>query len=137
VLAHDPQFSELDAMDPFAFELAVVDLLQVLGFEDVERLGAAGNGARILATEDGERIGVQVRRQSSAVGAGAVRELVDGMKEHDCSRGLVITNSFFSRQAIERAQASGIELWDRRALADFVESEPSRGHQARDKRSAA
>jgi restriction system protein len=137
VLAHDPQFSELDAMDPLAFELAVVDLLQVLGFEDVERLGESSNGARILAMEEGERIGVQVRRQSSPVGAGVVRELVDGMKEHDCARGLVITNSHFSPQAVECAETSGIELWDRKVLAELVEGEAPRAHQGRDKRSAA
>jgi restriction system protein len=105
VFAADPRFDEIDAMDGTAFELAIVDLLQVLGYDNVERIGGFEKGADILATEEGERIAVQVKRHSTAVGIGAVRQLIDGMKRYGCSRGLVITNSFFTEPAIECAQA--------------------------------
>jgi HJR/Mrr/RecB family endonuclease len=123
VLAADPRFEEIDAMEGKAFELAVVDLLQVLGYDDVERVGGFDKGADILATDEGERIAVQVKRHATAVGIGAVRQLIDGMKRYDCSRGLVITNSFFTEPAIECAQAWDIELWDRSVLSDFVEGD--------------
>lgn len=122
-------------MDGKTFELAVVDLLQVLGYDDVQRIGGLDEGAGILAVEAGEQIAVQARRCSLAVGVGAIRQLLDGMNRHGCSRGLAITNGVFTEQAIEYASASGVELWDRTVLGELVEAQPPREDRAR--RSAA
>ena len=126
MLAPDPRFSEIDAMDGTTFELSVVDLLQVLGYEDVERIGGFEEGTDILATDEGERIAVQAQRQSTPVGISAVRALIEGMKRCGCTKGLVITNSFFTEQAIELADLCRIELWDRKVLSDLVEGEEPR-----------
>lgn len=123
MLVHDPRFAAIDAMDGRSFELAVVDLLQLLGYEDVERVGGFDKGADVLATFEGERIAVQVKRHSSAVRIGAVRQVIDGVKRYGCSRGLVVTNSFFTEQAIECAEVHGVELWDRKVLSDYVDGE--------------
>jgi restriction endonuclease Mrr len=123
VLLPDPRFEEIDRMQGLAFELALVDLLELLGYEDVERVGGFDKGADILATDEGERIAVQAKRRSSSVGISAVRQLIDGRKRYGCARGLVITNSFFTEQAIECAREWEIELWDRKVLAEFVEGE--------------
>lgn len=123
MLAHDPRFSAIDSMDGTSFELAVVELLGLLGFEDVERIRGFDKGADVLATYEGERVAVQVKRRSSAVRIGAVRQVLDGLKRYGCSRGLVITNSFFTKQARECAEFHGIDLWDRKVLSDFVDGE--------------
>jgi HJR/Mrr/RecB family endonuclease len=123
VLAPDPRFHVIDAMNGTTSELAVVDLLEMLGYDDVERIGGFDKGADIVATDEGERIAVQVKRRSSAAGISAARQLIDGKKRYGCSRGLVITNNFFTEQAIECAQSWEIELWDRKVLSDFVEGE--------------
>ena len=122
----DPRFAEIDAMDGSTFELSVVDLLQVLGYEDVERIGGFDEGADILATDEGERIAVQAKRHSTPVGISAVRRLIEGMKRCGCTKGLLITNSFFTEQAIELAEVCRIELWDRKVLSDLVEGEEPR-----------
>ena len=81
-----------------------------------------GFGHRLHPYE-GERIAVQVKRHSSAVRIGAVRQVIDGVTRYGCSRGLVVTNSFFTEQAIECAGVHGVELWDRKVLSDFVDGE--------------
>lgn len=103
------------------FEEALVELFELLGHECVERIGGWDKGADIVYVADGQRVGVQAKRKSSSVGIDAVRQLIDGMKRYDCSRGLVVTNSFFSEQAVECAAAWEIELWDRRVLAQWLE----------------
>jgi HJR/Mrr/RecB family endonuclease len=123
VLSQDPRFKEIDAMDGASFELALVDLLGLLGYQDVERTDHFDKGADILATDEGSRIAIQAKRHSSAVGISAIRQVIDGVKRYDCSRALVITNSYFTQQAIECAEAHGVELWDRKVLADFLEGD--------------
>lgn len=124
MLAPDPRFAELDALDGRSFELALVELFKLLGYQEVTHIGGYDKGADITFARDGKRVGVQAKRYSAAVGIDAVRQLVDGMKRYQCDAGLVVTNSFFTEQARECAQEWGIELWDRQVLADFVDGEP-------------
>ncbi|MDE3025955.1 MAG: restriction endonuclease, partial [Acidobacteriota bacterium] len=91
MLAPDPRFEQIDAMDGRDFETAVAELLEMLGYEDVERTPFFDKGADILATHDGVRVAVQVKRWSSAVNVDAVRQLVDGIRQYGCDRGLLVT----------------------------------------------
>lgn len=110
-------------MEGGEFERALAELFELLGYE-VELIGGFDKGADLVITMDGERTGVQAKRYSNAVGITAVRQLIDGMKRYDCARGLVVTNSFFTEQAIECAEAWEIDLWDRRELANYVDGTP-------------
>jgi restriction system protein len=123
VLPADPRFAVLDSMDGPDFERALAELFELLGYE-VELIGGYDKGADLVITKDGERTGVQAKRYSNAVGIAAVRQLIDGMKRYGCTRGLVATNSFFTEQAIECAEAWEIDLWDRRELANYVDGAP-------------
>ena len=122
VLPNDPRFSRIDAMDGPEFERAVAELFELLGY-DVELIGGYDKGADLVITRDGERTGVQAKRYSSAVPIDAVRQLIDGMRRYECTRGVVVTNSFFTEPAIECAESWEIDLWDRRDLANYVNGE--------------
>ncbi len=123
MLAPDPRFVEIDEMDGTAFELALVELFEILGYDDVERIGGYDKGADIVIVKEGERTAVQAKRHSSGVRIDAVRQLVDGMRRYNCPRGLVVTNSFFTEPAVECAEAWGIDLWDRSMLSRFLEGD--------------
>lgn len=123
MLAPDPRFERIDGLDGREFESAVVDLLQLLGFEQVEHIGGFDKGADIVAVRDGVRTAVQVKRWSTAVDLKSVRQLVDGTHRYGCTAGLLVTNSFLTEPALECAEAWNIEVWDRHTLADFLDGE--------------
>jgi hypothetical protein len=124
MLAPDPRFEQIDAMDGLEFEAAVAGLLRLLEFEQVQRIGGFDKGADIVAVRDGQRIAVQAKRWSTPVNLNAVRQLVDGVRQYNCTRGLLVTNSFLTTPAIECAETWDIEVWDRRRLADFLDGDP-------------
>lgn len=125
MLAPDPRFEQIDAMDGRDFETAVAELLEMLGYEDVERTPFFDKGADILATHDGVRVAVQVKRWSSAVNVDAVRQLVDGIRQYGCDRGLLVTSSYLTGPAERTAKTWDIEIWDRKMLGDYLDGEPS------------
>jgi hypothetical protein len=110
-------------MSGVEFEQALAELFELLGYE-VESSEHYDKGADLVITKDGEPTGVQAKRCSGSVGIDAVRQLIDGRKRYDCTRGLVVTNSFFTEQAIECAEAWEVDLWDRRELANYVDGTP-------------
>ncbi len=110
-------------MDGPEFEKTLAQLFELLGYE-VQRIGGYDKGADLVVTRNGERTAVQAKRSSTSVGITAVRQLLDGRTRYDCSRGLVVTNSFFTEKAVECADVHSIDLWDRRKLGDFVVGEP-------------
>jgi hypothetical protein len=123
MLAPDPRFTEIDGLDGAAFEAALAQLFELLGY-DVEHIGGFDKGADLILTQDGLRTAVQAKRWSTGVGIEAVRQLLDGMKRYTCDNGIVVTNSFFTEPAVECAGFHGIGLWDRWKLAEFVDGEP-------------
>jgi hypothetical protein len=124
MLAPDPRFNEIDAMDGLEFEAAIADLLRLLEFEQVDRVGGFDKGADIVAVRDGERIAVQVKRWSTPVDLKAVRQLIDGIRQYDCERGLLVTNNFLTPPAMQCTETWSIEVWDRRRLAEYLEGDP-------------
>ena len=59
---------------------------------------------------------VQAKRYKGKVGVAAVQQVIAGTKYYNCKYGMVITNSFFTKNAWELAKKSGITLWDRNVL---------------------
>jgi hypothetical protein len=123
MLAPDPRFDVIDGLDGREFEAALVNLFELMGYE-VEHIGGFDKGADLVVTLDGVRTAVQAKRWSTAVGIDAIRQLIDGIKRYQCDRGIAVTNSFFTEQAIECATEWEIELWDRRKLSEFVDGDP-------------
>lgn len=119
----DPRFAAIDAMDGPEFEQTLAELFEILGY-DVERIRGFDKGADLVVTMDGERTAVQAKRYSTAVGIKAVRQLLDGRTRYDCVHGLVVTNSFFTEQAIECADVHKISLWDRDKLSEYLDGNP-------------
>jgi hypothetical protein len=101
--------SALAEMDPQAFEHLIANLLNTLGFEDVEVTSYSGDGGidvRAILTVGGVtdvRTAVQVKRWAKNVPGRTVRELRGGLGPHE--RGLIITLSDFTPDARSEAQA--------------------------------
>jgi HJR/Mrr/RecB family endonuclease len=123
MFAPAPRFQRLDSLAGRSLELALVECFELLGFEEVSHIGGYDKGTEIVALREGERLAIQAKRQSSRVAIGAVRQLIDGIRRYECDKGLAATNSYVTPPAIECAEGSGIELWDRRTIAEFPDGD--------------
>ena len=73
-------------------------------------------GADLILTKGKQHICVQAKRYSSSVGNKAIQEVCAAMKYYKCNKGMVVTNSYFTQNAINLAKANNIELWDRKKI---------------------
>lgn len=114
------QLTDLDRMSGERFEEYLEILFERLGYDAVttERFD---KGADLLLTKEGIRTAVQAKcRAEERVGVEAVRAVIAALRPYRCSRGMVVTNGYFTRPAQQTAKDNGIELWDRDALAELI-----------------
>jgi HJR/Mrr/RecB family endonuclease len=100
------------------------ELLDLLGWDALERTARFDKGADIVGVREGVRTAVQVKRRSNAVRIDAVRQLADGGR-HECDAGLLVTNSYLTPPALESAARWRIEVWDRQVLAEYAAGDES------------
>ncbi len=112
---------EIDTMSGTEFEDFMAEILHRSGVEVLELTKASGDfGADIIVMHEGERTAVQCKRYSRPIGVKAVQEAISAKDYYKCSKAAVITNSTFTRQAMELAAESGVILWDRDAVYGFM-----------------
>ena len=111
---------EVEKMSGRHFAYYVKELFKRQGFTVKETVIVGNYGADLILERAGEKVVVQARRWKNNVGSKGVQELVDSAKQHNAHNRIVITNTYFSDKAIELAQSSGIELWDRNRLVEII-----------------
>ena len=117
------QLSQLDELDGIQFENYIGLLLQKSGYKNVIVTRASGDfGADIIAEKDGEKYAIQCKRYSKFVGPKPIGEVLRGMNRYKCGKGIVITNNYFTKQAIEESKISHVELWDRKKLVSVLKA---------------
>ena len=114
----DRTLEEIDNMTGAQFEEFVAAVIRGNGYEVIEMTKTTGDfGADIIASKNGENIAVQCKRYAKPVGVKAVQEAISAMKHYDCDSCLVVTNSRFTKQAMELARDNEVVgLWDRKFL---------------------
>ena len=107
----------VDEMTGWEFERWLERLFLRLGFE-VERTPFRGDyGADFVLTWSGMRIAVQAKRSSRLVGVRAIQEVVAARAFYGCERTMVVTNSYFTDQAMLLARSNGVRIRHRDDLA--------------------
>lgn len=115
-MAQNLRLQDVDSMDGVSFEHYVAQILIEQGYINVSLTEQYDYGVDIVAAKDGVRWGIQAKRYSGLVKADAVRQVVTGLRIYDCDRAMVITNSVFSRVAIQLAHSNDCVLIDRSGL---------------------
>lgn len=112
----------VDKMEGVEFEKFIKKLLEKHGYKNVKTTPASSDyGIDVLAEKERVKYAFQCKNYSSDVGSKAVQEVYSGKKYYDCHVGVVVTNRFFTRQAIELAKKNDILLWDRNKLTSMIE----------------
>ena len=106
-----------DQMDGKEFENACVAILRANGYRNIQTTPASGDyGVDILCNDGALRYAVQCKRYSDNVGLNAVQEVSAGARHYGCIGSMVMTNSRFTKQAIELAHSNNVTLIDRDCL---------------------
>lgn len=93
------------------YEQYCADYLNSHGYTGAKTTKASGDhGVDVIAYKRGKKYAIQCKYYSSPVGNKAIQEVYTGMALYGCNRGIVITNSTFTKQATEEAKKLGIKL---------------------------
>ena len=106
----------VDRMCGHDFESFMKDVYSILGYKVEETKKSGDQGIDLIIKKHFKRIGVQLKRYSKPVGNSAVQEAVAGKKYYKLDKVLVLTNTSFTKSAIELAKANKVELIDREDL---------------------
>lgn len=116
------QIDEVDSMGGVEFEKYVADLFRRQGYL-FETTALSGDlGVDLIIIKDGVRTAVQTKRYSKPVNQAAIREAVAGMKHYKCTQSMVVTNSRFTKLAVQLAKSNNCELIDRDKLIGIINS---------------
>ena len=110
--------ADIDLMSGVEFEDFLCSFFANQGYECSATKASGDQGIDLIVKKDGVVIAIQAKCYTGTVGNHAVMEAFAGMKYYKANRCMVITNSAFSKSAIDLAQANGVILWDRQILIE-------------------
>ncbi|NMA48267.1 MAG: restriction endonuclease [Tissierellia bacterium] len=116
---------DISKMDGYEFENFIADLLRKMGF-DVEENKLSGDGGVDLIAYSKQPVFrgkylVQCKKWEGSVGEPPLRDLYGVVLSNNANKGVMITNSSFTMNAIEFADGKNLELIDGSILKDLVE----------------
>ncbi|MDW7674672.1 MAG: restriction endonuclease [Bacillota bacterium] len=118
---------EIDKMSGKTFEKYLEALFEKLGYQ-VERTRYVGDyGADLITYYNGVKTVIQAKRYKGKVGIKAIQEAVAAKGYYDCSAVMVVTNSYYTKQAYNLAKANSVELWNRTDLIAALTAVKRRG----------
>ena len=107
--------------DGWIFEKYAADLLLKNNFDKAEITpGSNDYGVDILAEKDGIKYAIQCKCYSNKLNNKPIQEVLAGMTYYHAHIGVVLTNNYFTDNAIELAKANNVLLWDRDTLGEFL-----------------
>lgn len=113
--------SIIDQMEGHNFEYWCRDLFAKLGYSNLSVTSGSGDyGVDIIGYNNNERIAIQCKRYNDKVGNKAIQEVFSGAHYYNCNRAIVITNNYFTPQAIDTARNHGVRLIDRNELTSIL-----------------
>ncbi len=118
---------DIDEMTGIEFEVYLFHKFKKMGYK-VKMTPVTGDyGADLVLKKRRKKIVVQAKRYHQDVGIAAVQEVIGSIAYYNAARGMVVTNSFFTPNAVNLARANEITLWDRRALIRYLIKEEGNG----------
>ncbi|MGA3185758.1 MAG: restriction endonuclease [Bryobacteraceae bacterium] len=117
-------FALFNAMNGHEFEDLIEQLLSRMGLKIEGRCAAADGGIDMVATQGDAIVGgkfiIQCKRFSGSVGNSVIRDLFGVVHSEAANKGILITNSTFTKEARRFAEGKPIELVDGAQLQDLL-----------------
>lgn len=113
VFKNRTQISRIDKMSGIEFEEFLRKWFKKKGYKVEMTKTSNDYGADLLLYKKKELTVVQAKCYGSNIGIKAVQEVIGAMSYYDAQKGMVVTNQYFTKNAINLAQKKEIELLDR------------------------
>lgn len=111
-------------LNPYEFEEFISQLFQKMGFETEVTSKTGDYGVDVIAKNSFETIAIQVKKYSDSnyVGNVDVQKLIGGMSyvNYRADRGILVTTSDFTKNAIEQSRGNPVELWNFEKIKENV-----------------
>ena len=108
-------------MDGYQFEKLCGELLYSNGFSKIKvTQSSADYGADIIAYKDEIKYAIQCKKYSSPVGVSAIQEVIASKSIYNCHVAVVLSNNYFTNNAVKLAEKNGVLLWGREKLVSFI-----------------
>ena len=110
--------NNIDTMSGIEFEIFLKTLFTKLNYEVTLTKTTGDQGADLIIKKFDRLIIVQAKRYSTTVSNKAIQEAVAAINFYNANSAMVITNNYFTKSAVELANANNVELWDRDRLIE-------------------
>src|SRR5687768_14155460 len=94
--------------------------MRAQGFETTVTKATGDFGIDIIAIQEKRTYAVQVKRYKRSVSRRAISDAVAGRDYYRCDYAMVVTNSYFTPDAVRLAEATECQLVDRDLLAEWI-----------------
>ncbi|CAM8164016.1 MULTISPECIES: restriction endonuclease [Klebsiella] len=111
----------IDAMDGYQFENFLVEIFQTLGYDVKETKKTQDQGADLFVTRFGKNMVIQAKNYSGSVGNSAVQQAISAKAFYGCDEAMVVTNSYYTKSAMELADSARVRLIDRNELQKYLD----------------
>jgi restriction system protein len=111
-----PLITMMDRMTGEEFEKIIKILFQMLGYQCKFTKKTKDKGGDIIAENPYETIAIQCKRWNQKIGIDAIQQAHAAKTIYNTTKAMVITNNYFTKDAIKNAKMLNIELWDRDQL---------------------
>ena len=115
------RIEDIDLMSGYDFEKFIAKLFRKMGYKAYVTQESNDQGVDVIAEKSGTKVAIQTKCYNGSVGNKAIQEIVAGMKYYEAEKAMVITNSIFTKSAIELAKKNNVQLWDRKTLIEKIE----------------
>jgi len=115
-----PTISDIDSFNGHQFEEFLQNIFTKRGFKVTRHKLTNDQGADLTIEKFGEKTVIQAKRYKGSVGNEAIQQVVASIKQYRAHKGMVVTTSYYTRQAIELAKSNNIELIDRDKLQEII-----------------
>jgi hypothetical protein len=116
------------------FEEYLKKLFELLGYTVLRTPLSRDQGADLIISKDNEKIVVQAKKYNGMVSNSSVQEIVAAKNHYGADKAMVVTNSSFTKSAIDLALTNNVELWDGKKLITIIKTlenkEEQKGHSS-------
>lgn len=97
-------------INPYEYEHLIANAMRAMNWKATVTQGSGDGGVDVIAKKNGKTLVIQCKKYSNNVGYDAVKEAFTGRAYYNADFAAVVTNSAYTRAAIEKGGKLGVQL---------------------------